>query len=103
MLRHWTLAFGALFGRLVTLLAFMITSSNIEEELEIDPKTGMTNYIANESLSIATSSGYIRDQLRLAIKHGRDGSKEENKHVAMRHLGAALHTLEGSVCFRQYC
>ena len=68
-------------------------------ELEIDRKTGMKNYIANESLGIDTSSAYIRKQLSLAIERGRMGKQDENtKHEALRHLGAALHTLEGRCC-----
>ena len=56
----------------------------------------MKNYIANESLGIDTSSSYIRKQLSLAIEQGRKGKQDENmKNEALRHLGAALHTLEG--------
>ena len=59
----------------------------------------MKNYIANESLGIDTSSSYIRKQLNLAIEYGRRGKQDENiKHEALRHLGAALHTLEGRCC-----
>ncbi|KAK0513269.1 hypothetical protein JMJ35_004255 [Cladonia borealis] len=70
-------------------------------ELEIDLNTGMKNYIANEAVTtttgqrIATSSAYIRQELELAIKEGRQGKNDENrKYEAFRHLGAALHTLE---------
>ena len=62
-------------------------------ELDIDPKTGMKNYIANESVGIDTSSAYIRRELQLAIHQGRQGDSLTNE--AFRHLGAALHTLEG--------
>ncbi len=40
-------------------------------ELEIDPHTGMKNYIANESGSWATSSGYLRFSLARSIHFGR--------------------------------
>ena len=62
-------------------------------ELDIDSKTGMKNYIANENLGINTSSAYIRQELQLAIHQGRQGHDLTNE--AFRHLGAALHTLEG--------
>ena len=62
-------------------------------ELDIDSKTGMKNYIANENLGIDTSSAYIRRELQLAIHQGRQGQNFTNE--AFRHLGAALHTLEG--------
>ena len=62
----------------------------------MDPRTGMKNYIANESIDITTSSAYIRNQLQLAIRLGRDRSVEKNRYDSMRHLGAALHTLEGA-------
>ena len=62
----------------------------------------MKNYIANEAVTtttgqrIATSSAYIRQELDLAIREGRQGKNDENrKYEAFRHLGAALHTLEG--------
>ena len=40
-------------------------------ELEIDPRTGMKNYIANEGLNIATSAGYIRFSFSRSIHFGR--------------------------------
>lgn len=66
----------------------------------------MKNYIANEVVTtttgqkIATSSAYIRQELELAIKEGRQGQHDESrKYEAFRHLGAALHTLEGIVAY----
>ena len=57
----------------------------------------MKNYISNESLGINTSSAYVRRELQLAIEQGRQGKQnEEMKYEAFRHLGAALHTLEGT-------
>ena len=62
----------------------------------------MKNYISNEVATtttgqrIATSSAYIRRELELAINAGREGQNNESmKYEAFRHLGAALHTLEG--------
>ena len=63
-------------------------------ELDIDPSTGMKNYIANDRLGITTSSQYIREKLGAAIRLGREGG-EQKIHEALQHLGAALHTLEG--------
>ena len=40
-------------------------------ELEIDPVTGMKNYIANENLGIATSAGYIKFSFNRSIHYGR--------------------------------
>ena len=66
----------------------------------------MKNYIANEAVTtttgqrIATSSAYIRQELELAIREGRQGKNDENrKYEAFRHLGAALHTLEGIIAY----
>ncbi|KAG5458600.1 MAG: heterokaryon incompatibility protein HET-C [Olpidium bornovanus] len=59
-------------------------------ELEVDPRTGLKNYIANEQGGWATSSAYVRGSLRESIDQYRAG----NRHEAMRLLGQALHTLE---------
>ena len=65
----------------------------------------MKNYISNEVVTtttgqrIATSSAYIRQELELAIKEGRQGQHSESKYEAFRHLGAALHTLEGIIAY----
>lgn len=65
-------------------------------ELEVDSKTAMKNYISNEDLGIDTSSAYIRRELQFAIEQGRQrGQNEDSMYEAFRHLGAALHTLEG--------
>ena len=71
-------------------------------ELQVDPQTGMKNYIANENLGIATSSGYIKFSLARSIHYGRlytNGSgstkgQDADLHEALRCLGQALHTLE---------
>ena len=71
-------------------------------ELAIDPNTGMKNYISNDSLGIATSSGYIRFSFARSIHYGRvytNGSggtkgKETDLCEALRCLGQALHTME---------
>lgn len=67
------------------------------QELEIDPRTGMKNYIANSGKGWATSADYIREQLQLCIDAGRIGRQRNQagaRKEAFIHLGAALHTLE---------
>jgi len=80
-------------------------------ELEIDPSTGMKNYIANESGGWATSSGYVRFSLQRSIHFGRlytNGSgnskgKEADLCEALRCLGQALHCLEDFGAHTNYC
>ncbi|MCJ1414027.1 hypothetical protein MMC32_000352 [Xylographa parallela] len=71
-------------------------------ELQIDSQTGMKNYIANDSLGIATSSGYIKHSFTRSIHYGRvytsgpHGTKGKDADLfeAMRCLGQGLHCLE---------
>jgi len=71
-------------------------------ELQIDPNTGMKNYIANESLGIATSSGYVKYSFARSIHFGRvytsgSGStrhQDPDLYEALRCLGQGLHCLE---------
>ena len=73
-----------------------------QEELMIDPNTGMKNYIANDRGGWATSSGYIRYSVTRSIHfgrvytHGGGGSsgKEADLSEALRCLGQSLHCLE---------
>ena len=60
-------------------------------ELDIDPETGMKNYIANRQYShfTPTSYEYIYGQLEAAVACARDQDPE-----AYIYLGAAMHTLE---------
>ena len=79
-------------------------------ELEIDHQTGMKNYIANDNLGIATSSGYVRHSLERSIHYGRlytNGSggskgKEADLCEALRCLGQALHTMEDFAAHSNY-
>lgn len=76
-------------------------------ELEIDPRTGMKNYIANEDGDWATSSEYVREQLLRSIKLGRryiqGGYKKHSlQHEALRLLGGALHTMEDFTAHTNY-
>ncbi|MCJ1425682.1 hypothetical protein MMC29_003582 [Sticta canariensis] len=71
-------------------------------ELEVDLSTGMKNYIANDNLGIATSSGYVGHSFSRSIHFGRvytsgaGGSrgKEADLCEALRCLGQGLHCLE---------
>lgn len=71
-------------------------------ELEVDPATGMKNYIANEAGGWATSSGYVKHSLTRSIHFGRlytSGGAGVSGHEndlceALRCLGQSLHCLE---------
>ena len=57
-------------------------------ELQVDPRTGIKNYIANEQGGWATSTRYIRESLLKAIELGRRGKDNEaDMHEALRLLG----------------
>ncbi|KAK6610976.1 heterokaryon incompatibility protein Het-C [Botrytis cinerea] len=79
-------------------------------ELEIDPNSGMKNYIANESGGWATSAGYVKFSFTRSIHFGRlytSGShgkgKEEDLCEALRCLGQALHCMEDFGAHTNYC
>ncbi|KAE8380155.1 heterokaryon incompatibility protein Het-C-domain-containing protein [Aspergillus bertholletiae] len=75
-------------------------------ELDIDPETGMKNYIANERGDWSTSSGYIKYSLARSIHHGRLYSQNRNEEdlcEALRCLGQGLHTLEDFAAHTNYC
>lgn len=71
-------------------------------ELQVDPNTGMKNYIATEHLGIATSAGYIKHSFSRSIHFGRvytngaNGTrgKEADLCEALRCLGQGLHCME---------
>ncbi|KAI9821824.1 MAG: hypothetical protein M1827_002406 [Pycnora praestabilis] len=72
------------------------------EELQIDPDTGMKNYIANESGGWATSAGYIKFSFARSIHFGRvytsgaSGTRGKDADLceALRCLGQGLHCCE---------
>ncbi|KAK2772363.1 heterokaryon incompatibility protein het-c [Colletotrichum kahawae] len=79
-------------------------------ETKIDPRTGMKNYIANESGGWATSAGYLRFSFARSIHYGRvytNGSrgsgKEDDLCEALRCLGQALHCMEDFSAHSNYC
>ncbi|KAK4689945.1 hypothetical protein P7C73_g156, partial [Tremellales sp. Uapishka_1] len=75
-------------------------------ELEVDPRTGMKNYIANENGSWDTSKALVRRTLQHCIQMGRKyrqtGNKED-EYEAFRLLGQSLHTLEDFSAHSNWC
>lgn len=65
-----------------------------QRELEVDARTGMKNYIANEQGGWATSTAYIRTSLLRAIELRRRSQSDADIYEALRLLGQSLHTLE---------
>lgn len=82
-----------------------------QQEIAIDPSTGMKNYIANESGGWATSAGYLRFSFARSIHFGRlytsggSGSKGKESDLceALRCLGQALHCMEDFSAHSNYC
>ncbi|KAI1374722.1 heterokaryon incompatibility Het-C [Hypoxylon crocopeplum] len=79
-------------------------------ETEIDTRTGMKNYIANEQGNWATSAGYLRFSIGRSVHFGRlycHGShgrgKEDDLCEALRCLGQALHCMEDFSAHSNYC
>jgi hypothetical protein len=80
-------------------------------ELQVDPNTGMKNYIANEAGGWATSTGYVKFSLARSIHFGRvytsgargTKGKDEDLCEALRCLGQALHCLEDFGAHTNYC
>lgn len=74
----------------------------LDAELEVDPQTGMKNYIANEQGGWATSAGYVKFSFARAIHFGRlythgpsgQRGRDEDLSEALRCLGQGLHCLE---------
>ncbi|KAF7351244.1 hypothetical protein MSAN_01555900 [Mycena sanguinolenta] len=75
-------------------------------ELEVDPRTGMKNYIANESGHWDTSRALVRRTLERCIHLGRQHraqGRKEDEYEALRLLGQALHTLEDFAAHSNFC
>lgn len=78
-------------------------------ETEIDPRTGMKNYISNETGRWATSAGYLRYSFARSIHYGRlytSGNRkgrDEDLCEALRCLGQALHCMEDFSAHSNYC
>ncbi|KAF2796223.1 Het-C-domain-containing protein [Melanomma pulvis-pyrius CBS 109.77] len=73
-----------------------------QAELEVDPNTGMKNYISNERGGWATSAGYVKYSFARSIHFGRlythgpsgQNGRDEDLSEALRCLGQGLHCLE---------
>ncbi|KDQ14431.1 hypothetical protein BOTBODRAFT_132240 [Botryobasidium botryosum FD-172 SS1] len=65
-------------------------------ELEIDPQTGMKNYIANDGQGWDTSTAHLRRTFEACIERGRAAAGRDGEDLweAFRLLGTGLHTLE---------
>ncbi|POY71751.1 hypothetical protein BMF94_5112 [Rhodotorula taiwanensis] len=75
-------------------------------ELQIDPHTGMKNYIANENGNWDTSSRLVRERILQCIDFGRrarNGGGEAANYEAYRLLGTFLHTLEDFSAHSNWC
>ncbi|ESK92001.1 heterokaryon incompatibility protein het-c [Moniliophthora roreri MCA 2997] len=75
-------------------------------ELEIDPRTGMKNYIANENGSWDTSKALVRRTLEQCIHTGRmarSQGRKQDEYEAYRLLGQLLHTLEDYSAHSNFC
>ncbi|KAA1108627.1 hypothetical protein PGT21_019588 [Puccinia graminis f. sp. tritici] len=74
------------------------------QELQIDPRTGMKNYIANENGTWDTSAACIRRTLLKCIEVGRRAKGgNADSYEAYRLLGTALHTLEDLTAHSNWC
>ncbi|KAL4251519.1 von Willebrand factor A domain-containing protein 7 [Abortiporus biennis] len=75
------------------------------EELEIDQRTGMKNYMATENRGWDTSTAHIRRIFRGCIEHGRRARGNENADLweAYRLLGTGLHTMEDLLAHSNWC
>ncbi|QRW05485.1 heterokaryon incompatibility protein Het-C protein [Ceratobasidium sp. AG-Ba] len=75
-------------------------------ELEVDYRTGMKNYIANEDGPWDTSKGHVRRTLEACIEMGRrarSSGRKEDLYESYRLLGTALHTLEDFPAHSNFC
>ncbi|KAF7316192.1 hypothetical protein MIND_00137400 [Mycena indigotica] len=75
-------------------------------ELEIDPRTGMKNYIANENGHWDTSKALVRRTLDQCVHFGRQhrsSGRKEDEYEAYRLLGQLLHTLEDFSAHSNFC
>ncbi|KAL2062784.1 hypothetical protein VTL71DRAFT_5856 [Oculimacula yallundae] len=70
---------------------------NEEQELKVDPETGLKVYIASENAGCTTSAGLIRTLFEKSIELGRKYNRDHDKndlYEALRLLGTGLHCLE---------
>ncbi|RXW13961.1 hypothetical protein EST38_g11892 [Candolleomyces aberdarensis] len=75
-------------------------------ELEVDPRTGMKNYIANEGGPWDTSKALVRRLIEQCIHIGRrhrQNAQKQDEYEAFRLLGTLLHTLEDYPAHSNFC
>ncbi|KAG5350799.1 hypothetical protein C0989_009227 [Termitomyces sp. Mn162] len=75
-------------------------------ELEIDPRTGMKNYIANEQGTWDTSKALVRRLIERCVHLGRQHraqGRKQDEYEAYRILGTLLHTLEDFTAHSNWC
>ncbi|KAF9525082.1 heterokaryon incompatibility protein Het-C-domain-containing protein [Crepidotus variabilis] len=75
-------------------------------ELEIDPRSGLKNYIANENGHWDTSKALVRRTLERCIHLGRQQraqGQKQDEYEAYRLLGQLLHTLEDFPAHSNFC
>jgi hypothetical protein len=75
-------------------------------ELEVDPRTGMKNYIANDVGPWDTSKALVRRTLERCIHIGRQfraQGRKEDEYESYRLLGQAMHTLEDFSAHSNFC
>ncbi|KAI0094507.1 heterokaryon incompatibility protein Het-C-domain-containing protein [Irpex rosettiformis] len=75
------------------------------EELEIDTRTGMKNYMATENRGWDTSTAHVRRVFRQCIDYGRRAQGREGADLfeAYRLLGTGLHTMEDLLAHSNWC
>ncbi|KAI0830771.1 heterokaryon incompatibility protein Het-C-domain-containing protein [Trametes gibbosa] len=75
------------------------------QELEIDERTGMKNYMASENRGWDTSTALIRRVFRGCIEHGRRARGQEGADLweAYRLMGTGLHTMEDLLAHSNWC
>nr|AIC33785.1 heterokaryon incompatibility protein C [Puccinia cf. psidii AE-2014] len=75
------------------------------QELQIDPRTGMKNYIANEFGTWDTSAACVRRTLLKCIQLGRraKNGRQEDYHESYRLLGSAVSVLAFFFAHSNWC
>ncbi|KAH9858257.1 heterokaryon incompatibility protein Het-C-domain-containing protein [Lenzites betulinus] len=75
------------------------------QELEVDQRTGMKNYMASENRGWDTSTALIRRVFRGCIEHGRRARGKEGADLweAYRLMGTGLHTMEDLLAHSNWC
>ncbi|KAI9923449.1 hypothetical protein MW887_009310 [Aspergillus wentii] len=76
-----------------------------ENELSVDSRTGLKNYIASEDMGIATSANLVRRVFHRSIQLGRRYARsrsDDDLYEALRLLGTGLHCLEDYAAHSNY-